>query len=43
MQSSIQKADGNFKELDKLRIQVDEIDEKLEHVSDYLRKLNKSE
>lgn len=43
MQSSIQKADGNFKELDKLRIQVDEIDEKLEHISDYLRKLNKSE
>ena len=43
MQSSIQKADGNFKELDKLRIQVDEIDEKLEHISDYLRKLNKPE
>lgn len=43
MQSSIQKADGNFKELDKLRIQVDEIDEKLQHVSDYLRKINKTE
>lgn len=41
MQSSIQKADGNFKELDKLRIQVDEIDEKIEHISEYLRKLNK--
>ena len=31
----------SFKELDKLRIQVDEIDEKIEHISEYLRKLNK--
>ncbi len=43
MQTSLQKADGNFKELDKLRIQVDEIDEKLEHITEYLRKLNKGE
>ena len=43
MQTSLQKADGNFKELDKLRIQVDELDEKLEHVTEYLRKLNKAE
>ena len=43
MQSSLQKADGNFRELDKLRIQVDEMDEKLENITDYLRKLNKVE
>lgn len=43
MQTSLQKADGNFKELDKLRVQVDEIDEKLEHITEYLRKLNKTE
>ena len=38
MQTSLQKADGNFKELDKLRIQVDEIDEKLDNITEYLRK-----
>ncbi len=43
MQSSLQKADGNFKELDKLRIQVDEMDEKLESIAEYLRRMNKAE
>lgn len=41
MQTSLQKADGNFKELDKLRLQVDELDDKIEQITDYLRKISK--
>ena len=43
MQTSLQKADGNFKELDKLRIQVDELDEKIEQITEYLRKISKAD